>query len=208
MGRLLNRLPSPWRAIVETVLTLAIAGAIAWTAQAFVVKPYTVPSASMEPTLMPGDYVLADRISLDFENPSRYQIVVFHPPHCTAGHNADKGVCATPDMKYRDGAAGTTFIKRVIGLPGDTVYPQGSRLWVKPAGGGRAFALHEPYVEHGQELAGLPLHRMTIPSGYYLLLGDNRALSDDSRGWGLEPRGEIIGVARVRYWPVSRIGGL
>jgi signal peptidase I len=208
MGRLLNRLPSPWRAIVETVLTLAIAAAIAWTAQAFVVKPYTVPTGSMEPTLMPGDYVLADRISLDFENPGRYQIVVFHPPHCTAGHNASQGVCDTPDLKYRDGSAGTTFIKRVIGLPGDTVYPQGGHLWVKPAGGGKAFALHEPYVEHGQELAGLPLHRMTIPKGYYLLLGDNRALSDDSRGWGLEPRGEIIGVARVRYWPLSRIGGL
>ena len=207
MSRILNKLPSPWRAIVETVLTLLVAGAIAWSAQAFVVKPYTVPSGSMEPTLMPGDYVLADRLSLDFENPSRYQIVVFHPPHCTAGHNADKGVCDTTDLKYRNGAAGTTFIKRVIGLPGDTIWPSHGHLWVKPANG-KAFRLNEPYVANGKELAGLPLHRMTIPKGYYLMLGDNRLLSDDSRGWGLEPRGDIIGIARVRYWPLGRIGGL
>ncbi|MGN6379868.1 MAG: signal peptidase I [Gaiellales bacterium] len=207
MSRLLNKLPSPWRGIVETVLTLAVAAVIAWTAQAYVVKPYTVPSASMEPTLEPGDYVLADRISLDFTNPSRYQIVVFHPPHCTPGHDGEKDVCNTTSLKYRDGAAGTTFIKRVIGLPGDTVYPQNGHLWVKPAGG-KAFQLHEPYVANGNELAGLPLHRMTIPKGYYLMLGDNRLLSDDSRGWGLEPRGDIIGVARVRYWPLGRLGGL
>jgi signal peptidase I len=206
--RLFDRLPSPWRAIVETALTLAVAAAIAWAAQAFVVKPYTVPSASMEPTLEPGDYVLADRLSLDFTSPQRYQIVVFHPPHCTAGHNADENVCATPDLRYRDGAAGTTFIKRVIGLPGETVWGQGGRVWVKPAGGGAAFPLHEPYVLGGRELAGLPLPRTHVPAGYYLLLGDNRALSDDSRGWGLEPRADILGVARVRYWPLSRIGRL
>ena len=63
------------------------------------VKPYVVPSASMEPTLMPGDHVLADRLSLEFGNPSRYQIVVFHPPHCTAGHNDGNGVCDTPRLQ-------------------------------------------------------------------------------------------------------------
>jgi signal peptidase I len=207
MARLLDKLPSPWRAIVETVLTLAVAGAIAYGAQAFVVKPYSVPSGSMEPTLEPGDYVLADRLSLDFSDPKRYQIVVFHPPHCRAGHNDSKGVCDTTSRKVRDGAAGTTFIKRVIGLPGDTVIPHADgQLWVKPAGGGRAFHLHEPYVKDGRELAGLPLPRTVIPPGYYMLLGDNRLLSDDSRAWGLEPRGDIVGVARVRYWPLGRIG--
>jgi signal peptidase I len=207
MARLLDKLPSPWRAIVETVLTLAVAGAIAYGAQAFVVKPYSVPSGSMEPTLEPGDYVLADRLSLDFSDPKRYQIVVFHPPHCRAGHNDSKGVCDTTSRKVRDGAAGTTFIKRVIGLPGDTVYTRGRQLWVKPAGGGEPFHLHEPYVKDGMEVAGLTFGRpVHIPPGYYMLLGDNRLLSDDSRAWGLEPRGDIVGVARVRYWPLGRIG--
>ena len=207
MGRLLNRLPSPWRAIVETVVTLAIAVVIAVAAQAYVVKPYKVPSGSMEPTLEPGDRVLADRLSLDFGDPQRYQIVVFHPPHCTPGHNGAMDVCDTTDRAFRDGAAGTTFIKRVIGLPGDTVFPKSGHLWVKPANG-PAFALHEPYVANGQELAGLPFHRTHIPAGYYMMLGDNRVLSDDSRDWGLEPRGDIIGVARLRYWPLGRIGTL
>jgi signal peptidase I len=205
MARLLDKLPSPWRAIIETVLTLAIAGAIAYAAQAFVVKPYSVPSGSMEPTLEPGDYVLADRLSLDFSDPKRYQIVVFHPPHCRGAHNDDKGVCDTSALGLRDGAADTTFIKRVIGLPGDTVIPRGGQVWVKRPGQ-HAFHLHEPYVKGGRELAGLTLHRMLIPSGYYLLMGDNRLLSDDSRAWGLEPRGDIVGVARVRYWPLRRIG--
>jgi signal peptidase I len=161
----------------------------------------------MEPTLEPGDYVLADRLSLDFSDPKRYQIVVFHPPHCTAGHNDSKGVCTTIKRRVRDGAAGTTFIKRVIGLPGDTVIPQpDGELWVKPAGGGKPFQLHEPYVKDGRELAGLKLRRTVIPPGYYMLLGDNRLLSDDSRAWGLEPRGDIVGVARVRYWPLGRLG--
>ena len=57
-----------------------------------------------------------------------------------------------------------------------------------------------------QELVGNTLHKMTIPAGMYLMLGDNRAISDDSRVWGLEPRGDMIGIARVRYWPLSRIG--
>ena len=57
-----------------------------------------------------------------------------------------------------------------------------------------------------QEVVGIPLKKTVIPKGYYLMLGDNRAISDDSRGWGLEPRDDIIGVARVRYWPLSRIG--
>ncbi len=205
MARLLDKLPSPWRAIVETVLTLAIAGAIAYAAQAFVVKPYSVPSGSMEPTLEPGDYVLADRLSLDFSDPHRYQIVVFHPPHCKGPHNDGKGVCDTSSLALRDGAAGTTFIKRVIGLPGDTIIPRGGQIWVQRAGQ-PAVHLHESYVKDGRELAGLRLRRMRIPSGYYLLMGDNRLLSDDSRAWGLEPRGDIVVVARVRYWPLSRVG--
>jgi signal peptidase I len=76
---------------------------------------------------------------------------------------------------------------------------------VKPKGG-TAFQLKEPWVMNHQEVAGIHLKKWVIPSGYYLMLGDNRAISDDSRGWGLEPRDGMIGVARVRYWPLDRIG--
>ncbi len=202
---LMKRIPPRWRAVGETVLTLAVAGAIAWLAQAYVVKPYTVPSESMEPTLMPGDYVLADRLSLDIGDPRRYQIVVFHPPHCKQGLNDSHNVCSTTSLKLRDGASGTTYVKRVIGLPGDTIWPKNGHLWVKPAHG-TAFQLKEPWVRDGNELAGTPIRRMHIPAGFYLMLGDYRGVSDDSRVWGLEPRGDMIGVARVRYWPLGRLG--
>ena len=97
-------LPKPIRTVVETALTLVVALGIAWLGQAFVVKPYRVPTASMVPTLEPGDRVLADRLSLDFENPGRGQIVVFHPPHCKAGYDDSDGVCTTPNLKMRQGA--------------------------------------------------------------------------------------------------------
>jgi signal peptidase I len=199
---LLATLPKPVRTVLETAVTLVVALAIAWLGQAFVIKPYRVPTPSMVPTLEPGDRVLADRLSLDFENPSRGQIVVFHPPHCLPGHNDSTGVCTTPNLKLRDGLADTTFVKRVIGLPGETVWSQGGHVFVKDKGK-PAVQLNEPYT-HGKATTGLP--RETIPSGYYLMLGDSRVISDDSRTWGLEPRGGMIGIARVRYWPLGRLG--
>ena len=63
-------------------------------------------------------------------------------------------------------------------------------------------------MQNHQEIAGRSLQRTVIPKGYYLLMGDNRGISDDSRDWGLEPRSGIIGVARARYWPIRRIGTL
>ncbi len=204
--RLFSRLPPVWRSIADIAVTLLLAGVIVWVARAYVMKPYTVPTGSMEPTLMIGDYVIADRVSLDFGDPSRYDIVVFHPPHCKNGLNDSQGACTTANLKERDGVASTTFIKRVIGLPGDTIWPtKGGHLMVKPANG-PAFRLKEPWVMNHQELVGNTLRKMTIPAGMYLMLGDNRAISDDSRVWGLEPRGDMIGIARVRYWPLGRIG--
>jgi signal peptidase I len=201
MGRF-SSLPGPVRTVLDTVITLAIAVAIAWLGQAFVVKPYRVPSPSMVPTLEPGDRVLADRVTLDFQSPSRGEIIVFHPPHCKAGHNDSSGVCTSPGLDLRDGLAGTTFVKRVIGLPGETVWARGGHVFVKDKGK-KAVRLNEPYT-HGQ--ATTNLQKQTIPKGYYLMLGDNRSISEDSRIWGVEPRDGMIGIARVRYWPLGRLG--
>jgi signal peptidase I len=195
-------LPKPVRTVLETIITLVVALGIAWLGQAFVVKPYRVPTPSMVPTLEPGDRVLADRLTLDFESPGRGEIVVFHPPHCLPGHNDSTGVCTTPDLKLRAGLAGTTFVKRVIGLPGETVWSQAGHVFVQDRGK-KAVELNEPYT-YGQRTSGLP--KETIPKGYYLMLGDNRGISEDSRIWGLEPRGGMIGIARVRYWPLGRLG--
>jgi signal peptidase I len=191
------------RAVVETVVTLAVALLIAYLGQAFIVKPYRVPSGSMLPTLEPGDRVLADRISLRFTKPHRGQIVVFHPPSCVPAFS-DQGVCTVPDFKRRTGYSDTTFIKRVIGLPGDTVTTRDDKIWIEPPGK-PAFKLDEPYV-HGAPTTRLGT--VKVKPGYYLLLGDNRTNSDDSRMWGQEKASEIIGVARARYWPIPRIGRL
>ncbi len=205
--RLFSRLPPFWRSVADIVVTLALAGVIVWAARAFVMKPYTVPTGSMEPTLMPGDYVIADRLSLDFTHPHRFQIVVFHPPHCKS-NNDDKGVCQTTDLGQRAGLSGTTYIKRVIGLPGDTIRHNAHHLFVTNAAG-KTFELKEPWVMNGDQLGGTTLQQnLKIPKGYYLMLGDNRLISDDSRTWGLEPQNGMIGIARVRYWPLDRIGTL
>ena len=82
------------------------------------------------------------------------------------------------------------------------MWAKGGHVFVKDKGK-PAFQLKEPYV-HGKPTNDLP--RQKIPSGYYLMLGDSRVISDDSRTWGLEPRGGMIGIDRVRYWPLSRIG--
>jgi signal peptidase I len=194
-------LPRPLRAIAEIVLTLAVAAGIAYLAQAYVVKPYRVPTGSMIPTLRPGDRVIADRLSLDFGNPSRGEIVVFHPPICSGNRN-NEGACTTTDRSLRVGASPETFIKRVVGLPGETIWAQGGAVWVQPPHG-RAQQLSEPYLE-GRRTRSFP--RSVLPADCYFMMGDNRSRSDDSRMWGCEPRGDMIGIARLRYWPASRAG--
>jgi signal peptidase I len=194
-------LPPRLRAGAEIVLTLLMAVLIAYVAQAYVVKPYRVPTVSMVPTLEPGDRVIADRLSLDFRDPSRGEIVVFQPPYCVQGENS-QGVCDTSDRTRRVGPASDTFIKRVIGLPGELIWAKAGHVWVKPAGG-KPTELVEPYL-HGTRTASFP--QTLVPAGCFFMMGDNRADSLDSRKWGCEPRSDMIGIARLRYWPVDRLG--
>ncbi|MDX6535363.1 MAG: signal peptidase [Gaiellales bacterium] len=194
-------IPPPFRAIVELVLTLVVAGALAYLAQAYVVKPYRVPTESMAPTLQPGDRVIADRITLSFRDPNRGEIVVFHPPVCKQGLNFG-GACTTSDVAKRIGASTETFIKRVVGLPGETIWGKDGHVWIQVPGQ-RAIRLTEDYLK-GRRTTGFP--KVRIADDCYFMMGDNRPHSDDSRQWGCEPRKDILGVARVRYWPVDRIG--
>ena len=197
---MLRHVPTPLRTVLELVLTLAVAVGIALLAQAFVVKPYQVPTESMVPTLLPGDRVLADRVTTRFRDPQRSEILVFHPPACPDAISRD-GVCDTPILDRRTGLSSETFIKRVIGLPGETLFTRNGRVWVKPPDG-QAHVLTEPYVNGPTTIVG----RVTVPKGYYFMMGDNREHSEDSRIWGPEPADGIIGIARVRYWPLDRIG--
>ena len=168
---------------------------------------YRIPSSAMEPTLScekgpasPGclgdtsDRVLACRICLDFgQNPSRGDIVVFNTPGEAA-------------LKCGEGG---TFVKRVIGLPGETVHEDDHGfIYIKSSGPKQFVTLKEPYISAQDRLADTAHFGETwkVPPGEYFTLGDNRSQSCDSRTWGGVPRGNLIGPVVFRYWPLSRIG--
>ena len=181
--------------LVELVVILAIAFGLAYVIQGYVVRPYKIPSASMEPTLEVGDMVLVNRFIYHFENPARGDIIVFHPPG--AGQQAERG--ATTE-------AAVTFIKRVIGLPGETVQIVHGTVLIcaHPHVGCRT--LHESYLSKPADTGSYGPY--VVPAGDYFVMGDNRVDSLDSRFWGPVPRRNIIGEAFMIYWPIPRIGFL
>jgi signal peptidase I len=162
--------------------------------KAWVINPYRIPSSSMEPTLHcaqpePGceagtsDRVLANRFVYHFQNPKRGDVVVFETPERA------QQVCPGP---------GNVFVKRLIGLPGDTVEIRGDSLYIN----GEPYP--EPYVNGGQ--VGNQFGPVTVPQGQYFMMGDNRLDSCDSRKWGPVPRANFIGPVFAVYWPIPRIG--
>jgi signal peptidase I len=176
--------------IVDLLLTLVVAVCIAYGVQRYIVKPYRIPSGSMESTLHIGDRVLAARFLYHFEDPHRGEIVIFHPN--------GEGSQAVPI----DHVASVTFIKRLIGMPGDWVRAtQGHVQICKGPTGEGCRTLIEPYVSSPQ----VDFAAVHVPAGHYFMMGDNRANSDDSRDWGTIARSQIIGEAFAIYWPPDRI---
>jgi signal peptidase I len=194
LDRSLSRLPRPLRTLIDWALTIAIAIVAILAFQAEVAKPYKIPSSSMEPTLhcakpadgcrsRASDRVIANRIVYRFHAPERGDIVVFKAP---------ASVAAACD-------AGGTLVKRIVGLPGEQVSMDNGHVLID------GVRLGEPYLApafRGSESGEWP---RSSRSGYFVL-GDNRAMSCDSRRWGVVPRENIIGRADLRYWPPDRIG--
>ena len=181
-----------WRQVAEVVWVLLLAGGLAWSVQRFIVKPYRIPSASMRTTLEEGDRILAARFPLFYTDPHRGQVVVFHPPGL--------GDTAIRSAKTK---ASVTYVKRVIGVGGETIEGKGGKVIVCSAAK-KCSTLVEPYVR-GRTL---DFSQVTIPKGYFFMMGDNRLDSEDSRVWGLLPRTNVVGIAFATYWPVNRLGGL
>ncbi len=195
------------KSLFELVVTVAVAVALALLIQAFVVKPYRIPSPSMVPTLAIGQRVLANRLDTQ---PSLGDVVVFHPPH--GADPVYTPICAAKDQgdghpqacdRGTPTESAQTFIKRVVGLPGDRIAIVKGHVirngkpekdpYIRPCDPGSSCNFPQP---------------ITIPPGHYFMMGDNRGESDDSRFWGPVPEQWIIGVAFFTYWPPDRIGSL
>jgi signal peptidase I len=207
LARLFPGLPRSVRVTLDWILTIAGAIIIVFALKLWVVNPYRIPSSSMEPTLNcakgpaaigclgdSSDRVLACRICLAFgRNPSRGDIVVFNTPTEAA-------------LKCGEGG---TFVKRVIGLPGETVKEDDNGfIWIRKPGAKSFFKLKEPYLTASRRLAdsahfGEVWH---VPPNGYFMMGDNRSQSCDSRTWGSVPRNKLIGTVFFVYWPPDRIG--
>jgi signal peptidase I len=180
--------------LLEIVETLVLTLVIYLLIHNFIAQPFEVEQNSMVPTINPSEYVLIDKLTPRFDDYGRGDIVVFQPP---------------PGFEQ----GGVPFIKRVIGLPGDTVTLDNGNVFVTPAGGARV-RLTEDYLVRGtdgQPAATQPRDaegtiEWTVPSGSYFMLGDNRPQSQDSRIFGPIERDLIVGRAWLRYFPLDRIG--
>ena len=193
LDRLTQRLPNPARVAIDWIVTLGIAVAVVLTVKVEVANPYRIPSASMEPTLRCArpaagcdatfsDRVIANRLAYRFRDPHRGDIVVFNAPEAAA----------------RQCSEGGTFVKRIIGLPGEVVSERNGDVYID---GKR---LRESYIDRQRR----DFRTQTwprVPKGSYFVMGDNREISEDSRVWGTLPRSYIIGEAFVTYWPLDRL---
>jgi signal peptidase I len=157
--------------------------------QTFVAQPYQVQQVSMLPTFNPSDYVLVDKLTPHFSAYERGQVVVFQP-----NIRDDCGA----DVVHDEGSE--PFIKRVIGVAGDTLELRDGAVWLNGA------PLDEPYVHGEQSTPESDLDSWVVPDGALFLMGDNRESSSDSRSFGPICTRDVIGRAWVRYWPLSKFG--
>jgi signal peptidase I len=191
-----------WRfaPVVEVVVTIALALVLAEGVQAAVVKPFVIPSPSMEPTLVPSQRVLVNRLAYAFGSPARGDIVVFHPPNlqtCPVTVPSNE-----PCPHSSTAPASIYYVKRVIGLPGERISIRNGH----PVINGHELT-HEPYIAAcGSAPECNMSHTIVIPKGDYFMMGDNRGDSDDSRFWGPIPASWIVGEVFATYWPPDRIG--
>ena len=194
-----------WR---ELPFLVGIAVLVAIAIKLFVAQAFSIPSASMEPTLVKGDRILVCRICLRIDDVDRGDVIVFEGPD---GVGPDRGAIdgAVHWLGETLGVASPAhddFVKRVAGLPGDTIeIDRNGQLYVNGE------AVDEPYLRQPVPRQDLP--PTTVPDGMLFVLGDNRGNSGDSRCdppdcTGLVPVDRVIGVAFLRVWPPSRIGGL
>lgn len=189
------------------VVIVALALGLALAIQAWLVKPYQIPSESMEPTLDVGQRILVNRFVYDFKEPQIGDVVVFHPPAGADGAGQECGVIRPgnePCPKPTAAESSQNFVKRIVAGPGDTLSIKEGHPVVNGVE-----KTDEPYTKPCGNSGRCNMPKtITIPKGHYFMMGDNRGDSDDSRFWGPVPEDWIIGEAFFTYWPVRRVGFL
>jgi signal peptidase I len=177
--------PNPWFLWTRDIVICLI---VVLFFRGYVAEANYIPSPSMEPTLKVSDRIIVDKLSMHWRLLERGDMVVFHPP--------------------QDSHEGERWIKRVIGLPGETIEVGNGKVYVN----GRR--LEEPYIMETPHYSDGPIELKKDDPGTreneaeYYLLGDNRDNSRDSHVWGPCPGNRIIGRAIYRYWPISSMGSL
>ncbi len=167
-----------WKGLLKDLFTLALLIVlVVIPIRTFIVSPFIVDGASMHPTFENLDYLIIDEIVYAFKAPARGEVIIFRYP-------------ANPSIFY---------IKRIIGLPGETVSINRGAVTIKTISG-ETLSLAEPYIVNEDATY---TKNTTLNAGEYFVLGDNRPNSSDSRVWGPLPRKDIIGRVDARLLPIS-----
>ena len=178
--------------LLEVLEIAVVAVAAVFLIRTYLIQPFLVSGSSMSPTFSNNDYVLVDELTYRLRPPERGEVVVFHDP--------------------QPNDYSTYFIKRIVGLPGERVKIGDNKVTVYNQAHPDGFVLDETYLPAGTPVgvgdctggtlsAGACTY--SIPADRYLALGDNREFSYDSRDWGLLPAKNIVGLVRVRLWPLN-----
>jgi len=165
----------------ETIIMAALALAIVFPIRYFLFQPFIVSGNSMSPNFQDGDYLIVDEISYRFQEPARGEVVVFKAPNQSSA----------------------PYIKRIIGLPGETMEILGGRITISDQNGTIELLDESGYLSNGWESIGF--FKVSLEEDEYFVLGDNRQFSSDSRSWGSLSRDRIVGRAIFRAWPIRNL---
>lgn len=178
---------SAWWAF-EWLCVIAIALVLALGVRTYVIQTFFIPSGSMEPTLNIGDRILVFKLAYDFTNPATGDVVVFKAP--PSEH------CGDPSV--------TDLVKRIVGVPGQTIWSEGNTIYIKQPGAAVGKPLIQSWPHYRQLFT--PITRQLVKPNHYFMMGDNHPASCDSRDWGQLPRSDIIGKVVLKIWPLSQFG--
>ncbi|MFT4049921.1 MAG: signal peptidase I [Solirubrobacterales bacterium] len=217
------------QSLIELVAIVGIAIGLALSIQAFLVKPYRIPSASMEPTLTIGQRILVNRLEGRYGTPERGDILVFDPPSGDGepACGVKTGETYAPGQIYRDGEDDYSrvkmpcpipgpgkfdeaYVKRVVGLPGESIAVKRGRVFINGKQIPERYLPGDDDCRDDDDIetdCNFPTP-ITIPAGHYFMMGDNRndGGSFDSRFWGPVDGSSVIGKVFFTYWPAKKIG--